>query len=67
MRWKQKVRPDLRYEWHRWFAWHPVNVAGFNAYPGTFVWLETVERRLCENERSDDYWQYRDISMPEAA
>lgn len=30
---------DLR-EWHRWFAWRPVLV------DRTWVWLETVERRL---------------------
>jgi hypothetical protein len=29
---------DVR-DWHRWFAWYPVNVA-----PHDIRWLETVER-----------------------
>ena len=29
----------LEYPWHRWFAWHPVQVENF------IVWLETIERR----------------------
>lgn len=63
MRWQQKISPDHRTNWHRWFAWHPVNVAGFNAYPGTFVWLGIVERRLSVCERSEDRWEYREINL----
>lgn len=33
MRWNRK-------EWHRWWAWHPVQLEN-----GEWVWLEYVERR----------------------
>lgn len=36
---KPKKTPDP-YLWHFWFAWHPVKVKD------TWVWLETVERRV---------------------
>jgi hypothetical protein len=37
MRWQPKSC-DWK-GWHKWFAWHPVNVGG------TMVWLETIYRK----------------------
>ena len=40
MRWSPQIKrlPEI-IDWHTWFAWHPVKVHG------TWVWLETIERR----------------------
>lgn len=41
MRWAAREEaPDPRLEWHRWFAWHPVQI------DDRWVWLEHVERKL---------------------
>lgn len=40
---KKKVKKDP-YQWHNWFAWHPVKVTkDDNTY---LVWFEIVERKL---------------------
>lgn len=43
------------WNWHRWFAWHPVCVEG------RLRWLRTVERRR-DDDGVDIYgpdWEYR--------
>ena len=40
MRWNRRD-PD---GWHRWFAWHPVEVREEDIYVET-VWLDVIERR----------------------
>jgi hypothetical protein len=53
---KQKARLG---QWHRWFAWFPVDIA-----LGTTVWLETVERRMeYQTCYADSGWEkeYREI------
>lgn len=43
--------------WHRWFAWHPVEVSD-----GEWWWLETVERRECyqgSHAGGTFWWEYR--------
>lgn len=43
MRWKSKAwRND--YEWHRWFAWHPIRLPDDRYTAGKWIWLETVDR-----------------------
>lgn len=42
-------------QWHRWFAWYPVNVGCDRV-----VWLETVERRQV-GEDDGLHWQYREL------
>lgn len=55
---KWKVSPPFNYkEWHRWFAWHPVELQDYH-----WTWLEVVERKL--DGYSIDYvscWSYREI------
>lgn len=51
MRFPAKKYP--KYEWHRWFAWHPVRLGQWR--DGELVWLETVERVWI----SGDGWYYR--------
>jgi hypothetical protein len=42
MRW----RPERKYEWHRWFAWYPIEVGEeFGPVKREKVWLEWVERK----------------------
>jgi len=43
-------------DWHRWFAWRPVDV------DGSWVWLEFVERKRCYEDRPPydfSWWAYR--------
>ena len=43
MKWSgetEEQRMVREYEWHKWFAWFPVQMPD-----GTWVWLEHVERR----------------------
>jgi len=44
------LRPQWEFEreWHRWFAWHPVEVAEDRT-----AWLTTVERRLTGHDREE--------------
>lgn len=59
--------PYRRTDWHRWFAWHPVETSS-----GT-VWLEYVERMFVDNASSaGDFsgysfdvpgWIYRDLQQ----
>jgi hypothetical protein len=41
-----------REEWHRWFAWCPVEVGD------TLVWLTWIERRRCYAV-VDEWWEVR--------
>lgn len=54
MKWgtQRDARWKASQEWHRWFAWHPINLYGV----GT-VWLEWIERRRVIHY--DVYWEYR--------
>jgi len=47
-------------EWHRWFAWHPVEVADHDCR-----WLEWVECRGWPEEWGGEVrwnWEYRAVS-----
>ncbi len=48
-----------RYQWHRWFAWFPVDVESEHLIER--VWWEDVERRMV-GARGGDYWEYRDLT-----
>lgn len=60
-------RRTKKMTWQRWFAWRPVQLTD-----NTWVWLEVIERRLCERpityysmfyptmcETTVDEWTYR--------
>jgi len=56
MKWRCKRE---RYgEWHDWFAWYPKRM-GTCSRPGSWAWLETVERRMYNEIGPFDYWEYR--------
>lgn len=44
---KWKIKPVFNTEWHRWFAWFPIE------YQGDAYWLCWVERRY--DERLEGY------------
>lgn len=68
MMWRGKEKYYPNQEWHTWFAWFPVNVDGYNAYPGTYVWLQSVERRYVVSDYGYDTnrWAYR-LAAPKEA
>lgn len=43
-------------DWHRWFAWFPVNVSDNMPEP---VWLKTVERKRVNYPDGYWFWTYR--------
>jgi hypothetical protein len=43
MRWKTEIHDPS--EWHRWFAWYPVEFVDDIEGHKVTVWLESVERR----------------------
>lgn len=49
------------FEWHRWFAWHPIRVP--DGWQWEWLWLETVERKRVEvgpQGLTGNYeWRYR--------
>lgn len=54
-RYKQNLaRWRAKRTWHRWFAWHPVDVG-----VGDWRWLEYVERYWQPNQYGKDHWVYR--------
>ena len=59
MRWRDGWTAS--YEWHEWFAWHPITIAG------TTIWLETVSRRRRSKPwpflplTSPVFWEYRTL------
>lgn len=55
MRWPVYEGIDI-FEWHPWFAWHPVRLKGTR----TWVWLETVERYY-HCTWGGGVWEYRDV------
>jgi len=40
---KFQCNKPIDHGWHRWFAWHPVEVG-----PNDCRWLEVIERRLVD-------------------
>jgi hypothetical protein len=42
-----------RFEWHTWFAWHPVWI------DGTLVWFEKVLRIRKIRSLKGMYWEYQ--------
>lgn len=59
MRWR--VNQDDSGVWHRWFAWHPVNIDGDR------VWLETVMRRdtfVPCHPCGEFAWEYQLVAEP---
>ena len=48
-----------REEWHRWYAWHPVEAGD------TLVWLRWIERRRCYAV-VDEWWEVRLLHIEEA-
>jgi len=49
----------LRTQWHRWFAWYPVNDVRM-----TTKWLQFVERRWDKGEKTGDAeWRYRSLEL----
>ena len=58
MRWNRRD-PD---GWHRWFAWHPVEVREKDICDET-VWLEVIERRTRRQPMpNEDPYEYRNIT-----
>lgn len=41
----QVVTLANEYEWHRWWAWHPIRVRAGNSRMHCWVWRELVERK----------------------
>lgn len=55
MRWAVREQFDTE-QWHAWFAWRPVKIAG------KWVWLETIERRsvwIACHPCGEIEWEYR--------
>lgn len=50
-----------RYEWHTWFAWHPVRI------DGTLVWFEKVFRIRKIVSLKGMYWHYEFYSNDKTA
>ena len=49
----------LRTQWHRWFAWYPVNEVRM-----TTKWLQFVERRWDKGEKTGEAeWRYRSVEL----
>lgn len=56
---EQKAIEEYHMNWHKWFAWRPVEVA-----QGDCRWLEYVERRLIPSKVYYPYYdnfEYRSI------
>jgi len=66
MRWKVRSQHQKKFgdiDWHPWFAWHPIVIAG------QWVWGERIERRLVHHIGSEvkgvslysatGWWQYK--------
>lgn len=68
---ERKERKNPQLEWHKWFAWYPVEING------TWVWLENLERRLIVEKsmkfgkhiagswNCDPYFEHREIEVRE--
>lgn len=67
---RRVIRRTYVYEWHRWWAWKPVQVVSGrlfgNHVESVWAWLETIERKripgdsLTSNVPSQ--WIYRMLS-----
>lgn len=63
---RTNCRQDI-FEWHKWFAWHPVNTKrvkmGSRYCWTTFWWVEIERRAISDGWDSDGwdscYWEYR--------
>lgn len=50
---KRRAKEQAKYEWHRWFAWYPVQV-----YCDQYYWLCWIERKRVSSVLERDYWFY---------
>lgn len=50
--WSTQSERQALFEWHRWFAWHPVVI------DGSVVWLERIERQRY-SDWNTCFWKYR--------
>lgn len=58
MRWATKQPFDTG-KWHKWFAWHPVEIPGCTySSGGTTVWLETVWRKATGADMNGVVYEY---------
>lgn len=58
-----KLKRTLNKDWHPWFAWRPVELDDL-LY--SWVWLETIERRIeIWNDNDDKILYYRLKSIDE--
>ena len=66
MQWRTKgfwQKQREKYQWHRWFAWFPVELGGDGS--GRWVWLETVARKCYTGGHGpEDVWfEYNTLSV----
>lgn len=60
MRWPDYgTRIKYLYQWHRWFAWHPVNLWESRET----AWLELVERRISIADEYGITFEYQAIKQ----
>ncbi len=45
---KRRAKYQAKKVWHRWFAWHPVEVPNGSA---CYVWLHVIERKWYHENR----------------
>ena len=57
---KFKIKNYNPFEWHEWFAWHPVRVDK-NDDEITYAWLEKVNRKFILSAGGDFYNLYKVI------
>ena len=60
---KIKFNFNKKYKRHKWFAWYPVRVYGYNEYgcgsdEEYIVWLETIKRKK-ENDDDGVSWYFK--------
>lgn len=53
-----------KYDWHRWFAWHPVRFPDYRTTyingSRDYIWLQMCERRRVVDDRyGGSFWEYR--------
>jgi hypothetical protein len=65
MRWEAKAA-QRRWEWHRWFAWHPVRIPQNRYESGHWVWWEPMERKY-KSSWGGGEWHYRELGTKEEA
>ena len=57
--WRARLRRNM--QWHRWFAWRPVELGDYGYPEGLTAWLETIERKLeaWGDGEGPNCWSYR--------